>query len=96
MVRNHREFSYKIGDIEIVPGFRVVIYEGDYFPAPDHEFVFLLDGKQVYSELVADRHARLAEIQADPQAFIEDLNAREARKTMVQRAWEKGGFGKPI
>jgi hypothetical protein len=96
MFVSHRQFSYKVDDVEIVPGFRIVVYEGDYFPAPDHEFIYLLDDKQVYQELVPDRHARFAEIQANPQAFVDELRAREAQKTPVQRAWEKGGFGKPL
>lgn len=96
MFVSHRSYSYEIGDIEIVPGFRVKVFEGDFYPAPDHEFVFILDGKEVGRVLVEDYRERLEEIKADPQPLIERLRERERQKSPVERAWEKGGFGKPI
>lgn len=96
MFVSHRPRSYEIEDFEIVPGFRVKVYEGDYYPQPDHEIIYILDGQQVGREL-SERYAqRLEEIKANPQEFIEAFKAKECEKSQVERAWELGGFGKPL
>lgn len=96
MFVSHRPYSYEIENLEVVPGFRIKVFEGDYYPEPDHEFVYVLDGRQVGRELVEDRHSRLEEIKANPHSLINELRNNERQKSQVERAWDKGGFGRPM
>lgn len=96
MFTAHRPYSYQVADIQIGDRLRVVVYEGDYFPEPDHEIIYLLDGQPVCRELVQGYRDRLSEIRENPQALINELQALEASKTLVEKRWKEGGFGKPI
>lgn len=96
MFVSHRTYSYKVEDLEIAPGFRVMVFEGDYYPEPDHEIVYVLDGKHVGRELSEHYVRRLEEIKANSQEFIDAYKSQEANKSQVERAWDEGGFGKPI
>lgn len=96
MFTAHRPHSYQVADVQVGDRLRVVVYEGDYFPEPDHEIIYLLDGQPVCRELVQGYRDRLSEIQENTQALIIELQAQEASKTLVEIRWKEGGFGKPM